>query len=55
MIKHLGEELVTFEASGFARIPERPLTGENVTVQCRVDGTAEKPLLTLRAGGAEAL
>ncbi len=53
MLKHLGEELVPFTPSGFAREPERPLAGEPVTVRCRVDFTGETPVLLLRAHGAE--
>ncbi len=53
MIKHLGEELVTFINSGFARTPETPLENEAVTVRCRMDDTAEKPALILRASDAK--
>ncbi len=53
MIKHLGEELVPFAPSGFAREPERPLAGQPVTVRCRVDLPGGTPALTLRACGGE--
>lgn len=53
MIKHLGEEPVPFEVSGFARVPELPLAGEAVTVYCRVDGLEAVPSLVLQAGGEE--
>ncbi|MCE5344061.1 MAG: glycosyl hydrolase [Eubacteriales bacterium] len=53
MIKHLGEEPVTFINSGFARTPETPLENEAVTVRCRMDDTEETPALTLRAGDGQ--
>ncbi|MFH1879240.1 MAG: TIM-barrel domain-containing protein [Bacillota bacterium] len=53
MIKHLGEEPVTFVNSGFSRTPETPLENEAVVVRCRMDDTDEKPVLTLRAAGTE--
>ena len=53
MIKHLGEELVPFAPSGFAREPEYPLAGESVAVHCRVDATGAVPTLTLRTAGGE--
>lgn len=50
MIKHLGEELVPFVNSGFARIPELPLVGEEIKVFCRVDDSHAVPFLILHPG-----
>jgi len=50
MIKHLGGELVPFEDCGFARYPEMPCAGEEVTVRCRVDDNDALPVLALTAG-----
>ncbi len=53
MIKHLGESLTPFEASGFARSPEQPLCGEDVTVHCRLDRSDATPTLRMEtASGA---
>lgn len=52
MIKHLGEELVPFETSGFSRTPETPLPGETVTVRCRMDQTDLAPALELECEGS---
>ncbi len=49
MIRHLGEQLVPFMDSGFARDPEMPLLGQAVTVRCRAENTADAPALLLRA------
>lgn len=38
MFKHLPEQLVPFEDSGFARHPEHPLLGEQVALDCLLDG-----------------
>ena len=48
MIKHLGEGLTPFEDCGYARYPEMPCAGENVTVRCRIDNDNALPVLTLK-------
>lgn len=53
MIKHLGEELVPFATSHFAREPEWPLAGEPVTVRCRIDQNTAIPHLTLEVDGEQ--
>jgi alpha-D-xyloside xylohydrolase len=53
MIRHLGEQLVPFMDSGFARDPETPLAGQAVTVRCRAENTVEAPVLTLRTQDGE--
>ena len=50
MIKHLGESLTPFEEAGFSRTPELPVTGEAVSVICRVDGSDLTPSLHLHTG-----
>ena len=51
MIKHLGESLTPFDTQGFSRIPELPLTGDNVSVICRVDDSDCIPSLKLNTSG----
>ncbi|MDD3212983.1 MAG: glycoside hydrolase family 31 protein, partial [Eubacteriales bacterium] len=53
MIKHLGEQLVPFADSGFARTPEMPVVGEAVRVCCETRGAEEEPVLTLQTEADE--
>lgn len=53
MIRHLGEQLVPFQASGFERLPETPLIGQSVTVRCRAEGVETAPVLALCAADGE--
>ena len=54
MLKHLPEGLTPFEDCGFARHPFRPLAGEQVQVDCRVDAGDGLPRLRLWVNGREA-
>ncbi len=45
MLKHLPEQLVPFEDSGFARHPEYPLVGDSVRVDCLYEGDGVPRLL----------
>ena len=53
MIKHLAETLVPFASDGFHTSPLHPLPGEGITVCCRLYGTTETPMLTLRTAQEE--
>lgn len=53
MLKHLPEGLTPFEDSGFARRPLRPLAGERVWVDCRVDEGDGVPKLDLWVNGRQ--
>ncbi|MDO5435134.1 MAG: glycoside hydrolase family 31 protein [Clostridia bacterium] len=51
MLKHTETQLVPFEDCGFARYPELPLTGEPVTVRCKVYEPDDVPLLRVTENG----
>ncbi len=54
MLKHLPEGLTPFEDCGFARHPFRPMVGESVCVDCRVDEGEGAPKLRLWVNDREA-